>query len=39
MPYRIVKYTGETVRALELRLKEIKDRGETMIIFIIEVFE
>ena len=38
MPYRTVKYTGETLRALELRLQEIKEREETVLHFVIEVY-
>ena len=39
MPYRTVKYTGETMRALELRIKEIKERGETVKYFEITVVD
>lgn len=39
MVYRIVKYTGETMKALLKRIKEIEERDETLINFEIQVYE
>lgn len=37
--YRKITYTGETLKALEKRIKEISDRKEEIILFTIETFE
>ena len=37
--YRTINYKGETLRSLELRIKEIKDNEETIIVFTIETYE
>ena len=38
MPYRTVKYHGETMTAIEKRIEEIKQREETIIDFVIETY-